>query len=1416
MTNDVCNSMSLRPDQLRSRSPATSADGTTRRNLEHRGSLDEQLKKSKPYRRYAAGVERALGLFDTALQEWADYIAFLSRLQKALQAQPEGIHVIPDKQTVAKRLAQCLNPALPSGVHQKTLEVYALVFALQGRDGLSHDLALYLPGFSSTLTFASLTVRPLFLSLVEDHILRLPVNILRPALKAVILSLLPGLEEETSEDFDRVLDVLNKLKSLFTTAGSAGIFWQCLFLASVTSPSRRLGVLAYLIRYLPRLGPSTSKPENRTANATADATLTVTDPEPGLLIRCFATGLSDKQILVQRTFLDLLVTHLPLNASFYKEQVVREDFMILVTAAASVVLRRDMSLNRRLWSWFLGSESQGDPNGHSVPTSPEESNKQMGQPMEVSNLQGGQQYFDSYGLAILVASLQGMVARSSSSPSERAQPLRIALSLMDRWEIGGPVAVAIFLPLLRSVKQYEDDTPSVEAFNEVLRSANVFFDGVESSLIWAQILRLVDQQSLETRREEQVREDLQLARYIITKFNVQEDEMISVHIPLLLLALLCVQQMLGSQIGACREEIMGLAQSLAVLVTDRAFMAKSTGQGPTRPSASEALQRIHSFYSDVSGSLSLPQLPFTPAELGELILRFSATLLISYLTIGTDNHLESMTQVMTTVASKTSNSTAFAEVSQETLERLELVLKRIQLDEASTLSSPTSAWRLVSCASSITVAICSSQPAAVSEGHLFALVPQLVGYLWAPLGPTTPQHHIEAVRQIWNLQNVSSLHRLVESTITSLMVSAGFEPLTSAAIEIERFAVLWNHSATLGSLTSSGSSMLDGPLLLVLDYLGSQNADISSACKNWLQSTPLPSLARIYQLITAPFVPLVQENELDVTEASSLLQRLSDIISAQSSQQWSWFVLEPLSGHLAEHAAESGSKTWQVFVARMCVQLMNKPEPQKATSMARKALGVLRQLLQGPSGDSLVEQQLEVFLIRKLEHTVDMNDTKLQMDLLEALVVIQSLKLKQSKGHIVNKAARLQHRRLTSREKNGSNAQLPAETESVARDPAEASRIEPSSLLMPCLHKGLTSKHARPNLDKWIVLLSEALPLYTSSIFQILIKLVENLCKEISATFGSMRPLFSSSPTVVNEDLYKSLSHLLSGLEYVLSQAHERLVADETQLATVKTGDQPQGFLVNMVSGAPPHEGNQLRNSMANNRLTVVLCLQDSVRVLVDVWSWEKSGATSPFDRFASFQHASSKLRNRSRRILEHLLEAEPLECLETLIELWIRAAKSDYLPGSPPVLDLFHTLNASRPRFTIPAIFNAIYSRTNPTALNKNQRSTLSSNLSETELASFLVHYASSLEDDILDEIWMDCTTFLRDVLGNPMPHRRILPRLLEFIAVIGQKMENTNFGEESKLRRELGVCMLAYFCSGLLTGGRICSCVSSLPSSL
>lgn len=51
---------------------------------------------------------------------------------QALQSRPSDVSDVPHTALIAKRLAQCLDPRLPSGVHQKTLEIYACVFAILG------------------------------------------------------------------------------------------------------------------------------------------------------------------------------------------------------------------------------------------------------------------------------------------------------------------------------------------------------------------------------------------------------------------------------------------------------------------------------------------------------------------------------------------------------------------------------------------------------------------------------------------------------------------------------------------------------------------------------------------------------------------------------------------------------------------------------------------------------------------------------------------------------------------------------------------------------------------------------------------------------------------------------------------------------------------------------------------------------------------------------------------------------------------------------------------------------------------------------------------------------------------------------------------------------------------------------------
>jgi hypothetical protein len=135
------------------------------------------LASDPKYRKHQANVERVLSSFEN-VNDWADIITFLSRLLKVRRScsavtapsdtfspplqvlqTPPTYPVIPHTLTVAKRLAQCLNPALPTGVHQRALDVYAHIFTLIGPDGLKRDLPAWSSGLFPFFGVAATGVR---------------------------------------------------------------------------------------------------------------------------------------------------------------------------------------------------------------------------------------------------------------------------------------------------------------------------------------------------------------------------------------------------------------------------------------------------------------------------------------------------------------------------------------------------------------------------------------------------------------------------------------------------------------------------------------------------------------------------------------------------------------------------------------------------------------------------------------------------------------------------------------------------------------------------------------------------------------------------------------------------------------------------------------------------------------------------------------------------------------------------------------------------------------------------------------------------------------------------------------------------------------------------------------------------------
>ena len=446
---------------------------------------------------------------------------------------------------------------------------------------------------------------------------------------------------------------------------------------------------------------------------------------------------------------------------------------------------------------------------------------------------------------------------------------------------------------------------------------------------------------------------------------------------------------------------------------------------------------------------------------------------------------------------------------------------------------------------------------------------------------------------------------------------------------------------------------------------------------------------------------------------------------------------------------------------------------------------LLLQVIPALSSDGKEAISLKILLVKSLSRSLERDDPKLQVSLIGAMRLVFE-DIETPKVAIPSSDARAVSNEY-SREQSDNNNRVSEELEK-SKLSEDTTGLDPA--LLTCLMGGFKTIEDSNVLEHWFHLLDLILPHYTNNIFQIMLPLVDCLVTSINRIFEDLQACFANEATghARGSDPMQSLNLLFNGLELILAKGHDQITREEAKKLSLP--EPSQGYFGNMVTGLFAAEVHAARPATANDRLSVLLCFRDSVKISYRIWSWgSDSDNTSSLDpsHSASFSYTSVRLRNRSRRILENLFGVEILECLEVIAELWANAPT----PTSN-AFDLLQALEATRPKHTMPSIFNALYSRTNPAVLDAFRQSTITSDISDVQLAKFLVTYTRSMDDDALDEVWTDCVAFTRDVLANPMPQRQILPFLLEFVAVLGAKIENTNFGEVRRMRREIGVSLL------------------------
>jgi hypothetical protein len=195
--------------------------------------------------------EKILPKFNSA-KDWSDLMTIMKYLKENLKKYSTfNITTMNEKVLLSKRLAQSLNPILPDGLHEITLEVYDIVFdniRSNNNNMIGMDLGLYSSGLFPFFQFARMGNKLMYLNnIIKKHYLEISNAELAMCLPGFLVSILPGLEEQN----ENLLKIIKEIFAKARTMVGDSVFFGTLWSVILRTQRMRLAGMKYVSEVVP-------------------------------------------------------------------------------------------------------------------------------------------------------------------------------------------------------------------------------------------------------------------------------------------------------------------------------------------------------------------------------------------------------------------------------------------------------------------------------------------------------------------------------------------------------------------------------------------------------------------------------------------------------------------------------------------------------------------------------------------------------------------------------------------------------------------------------------------------------------------------------------------------------------------------------------------------------------------------------------------------------------------------------------------------------------------------------------------------------------------------------------------------------------------------------------------------------------
>jgi len=313
------------------------------------------ISQTKDFKKFDKHLSNVLNSSSGAAS-WSDLLPITKEIHQLLEKKKDEFNfdLLTDKNVLSKRLAQCLNPGCPGGVHEVVLQIYTIIFQnilAQNNNKLEDNLGIYSYGLFPFFSYASIPNKNKFLdSIVNNCFLKLDQNELNLCLPGLLSSLIPGLDDNNDAISQKIYSAFGELQKRMKKGVFYGTYWSIL----LRNKSLRPSGIKYLFEKVTKYSDYSALDEEKKKEILEDEFPNINS----LVVNSLSEIIEEKDIPTVRVAMDFIITRIPLS----KENTMLTDDakIILIKSALKLFIRNEYSTIRRLNNWLLGTTNPDD------------------------------------------------------------------------------------------------------------------------------------------------------------------------------------------------------------------------------------------------------------------------------------------------------------------------------------------------------------------------------------------------------------------------------------------------------------------------------------------------------------------------------------------------------------------------------------------------------------------------------------------------------------------------------------------------------------------------------------------------------------------------------------------------------------------------------------------------------------------------------------------------------------------------------------------------------------------------------------------------------------------------------------------------------------------------------------------------